>query len=114
MVQSPTFVPVPNRYILPNGQHLDTLIQQGGQPPFQLLQFVQDTSDTTSWTDSEWEKFQKKKREREKTSMGIFLDTPWVGRSISLSMCMNMYAYMLDTTSTKQDVFCRHLVIEML
>jgi hypothetical protein len=56
LVQPPSFLQVANRYILPNGQHLDTLIQEGGAPPLQFLQFVQESVGKKTWADAEWAK----------------------------------------------------------
>jgi hypothetical protein len=56
LVHPPSFLQVDNRYILPNGQHLDTLIQEGGAPPLQFLQFVQDSVGKKTWADAEWAK----------------------------------------------------------
>ena len=56
VVQSPSFLQVDNRYILPNGRHLDTIIHQGETSPLQFLQFVQDTVGKKTWVDDEWEK----------------------------------------------------------
>ena len=53
LVHPPSFFQVANRYTLPTGQHLDTLIQQGGAPPFQFLDFVQDSVGQKTWADAQ-------------------------------------------------------------
>ena len=54
VVQPPSLLQLAKRYILPTGQHLDTLIQEGAAPPLQFLQFVQDSVDEKTWADAQW------------------------------------------------------------
>ncbi len=54
LVQPPSLLQLAKRYILPTGQHLDSLIQEGAAPPLQFLQFVQDSVGEKTWADAQW------------------------------------------------------------